>query len=44
MVASSLFQKAITKIFGPILHSTLIYIDDILLYSPNAESHLALLK
>lgn len=43
-VAPSLFQKAMKKIFQPILHSVLIYIDDILLYSPDEESHLALLK
>ncbi len=30
--APSLFQKAIVRIFEPILHSALIYIDDILLF------------
>ncbi|QHO48459.1 polyprotein [Arachis hypogaea] len=42
-VAPSLFQKAMTKIFEPILHSTLIYIDDILLFSKDNEAHKALL-
>ncbi|KAI9169669.1 hypothetical protein LWI28_015835 [Acer negundo] len=37
--APSLFQKAITRIFHPILHSTLIYIDDILLFSTDEDSH-----
>ncbi|XP_012435584.1 uncharacterized protein LOC105762241 [Gossypium raimondii] len=31
----SLFQKAMIKIFQPIMDQTLIYIDDILLYSPD---------
>ena len=38
------FQKAMIKIFEPILHSTLVYIDDILLFSSNLESHLSLLQ
>ena len=38
-VAPSLFQKAMTKIFNPILHHALVYIDDILLFSPDHESH-----
>ncbi|RYQ97353.1 hypothetical protein Ahy_B08g093396 isoform A [Arachis hypogaea] len=42
-IAPSLFQKAMTKIFEPILHSTLIYIDDILLFSKDSEAHKALL-
>ncbi|RYQ84275.1 hypothetical protein Ahy_B10g103413 isoform C [Arachis hypogaea] len=42
-VAPSLFQKAMTKIFEPILHSMLIYIDDILLFSKDSEAHKALL-
>ncbi|KAK0572645.1 hypothetical protein LWI29_034803 [Acer saccharum] len=33
--APSLFQKAVTRIFHPLLHSALIYIDDILLFSPD---------
>ncbi|WVZ08580.1 hypothetical protein V8G54_021926 [Vigna mungo] len=32
-VAPSLFQKAMTKIFEPILENAIIYIDDILLFS-----------
>ncbi|KAH9734797.1 hypothetical protein KPL71_017510 [Citrus sinensis] len=42
-VAPSLFQKAMTKIFSPILHHALVYIDDILLFSSNHESHQKLL-
>ncbi|KAH9686156.1 hypothetical protein KPL70_014259 [Citrus sinensis] len=42
-VATSLFQKAMTKIFSPILHHALVYIDDILLFSSNHESHQKLL-
>ena len=38
-VAPSLFQKAMTKIFQPIMHHTLVYIDDLLLFSKDAESH-----
>lgn len=40
----SWFQKAITRIFHPILESTLIYIDDILLFSKVAYSHSRLLS
>jgi len=43
-VAPSLFQKAITQIFEPILTSSLIYIDDILLFSPDEKSHKELLE
>ncbi|KAH9769553.1 hypothetical protein KPL71_012045 [Citrus sinensis] len=42
-VTPSLFQKAMTKIFSPILHHALVYIDDILLFSSNHESHQTLL-
>ncbi|KAK9008524.1 hypothetical protein V6N11_075413 [Hibiscus sabdariffa] len=42
--APSLFQKAIVKIFQPIMDQALIYIDDILLYSPDEKAHLKLLK
>ena len=42
-VAPSLFQKAITKIFEPILHHTLVYIDDILLFSKDNVTHQKLL-
>ncbi|KAH9680032.1 hypothetical protein KPL71_026386 [Citrus sinensis] len=42
-VALSLFQKAMTKIFSPILHHALVYIDDILLFSSDHESHQKLL-
>ncbi|KAK8556665.1 hypothetical protein V6N12_003062 [Hibiscus sabdariffa] len=42
--APSLFQKAMIKIFHPILDKALIYIDDVLLYSPDEESHITLLN
>ena len=42
-VAPSLFQKAMTKIFEPILHHTLVYIDDILLFSKDHVTHQKLL-
>nr|KYP45681.1 polyprotein [Cajanus cajan] len=32
------------QIFEPILHSALIYIDDILLFSPSEDSHKKLLQ
>ena len=38
------FQKAITRIFEPILSSSLVYIDDILLFSENVDSHPLLLQ
>ena len=38
-VAPSLFQKAMVKIFSPILHHALIYINDILLFSHNHQTH-----
>ncbi|KAA3474127.1 polyprotein [Gossypium australe] len=40
----SKFQKAMTRIFHPIMNSTLIYIDDIFLYSPDEEAHSKLLN
>jgi hypothetical protein len=43
-VTSSLFQKAIIKVFEPMLQFTLIYIDDVLLFSQDEESHVTLLK
>jgi len=43
-IAPSLFQKAMTKIFEPILENTLVYIDDILLFSKDIVSHKNLLK
>ncbi|KAL0283737.1 UNVERIFIED_CONTAM: polyprotein [Sesamum radiatum] len=43
-VAPSLFQKAMIKIFEPILHTTLIYIDDILLYTQDQPTHAKLLQ
>ncbi|KAK8972527.1 hypothetical protein V6N11_081642 [Hibiscus sabdariffa] len=43
-LAPSLFQKAMVKNFQPIMDQTLIYIDDILLYRPDEEAHLKLLK
>ncbi|KAG8477722.1 hypothetical protein CXB51_027570 [Gossypium anomalum] len=42
--APSLFQKAMTRIFHPIMENALVYIDDILLYSKDEESHLLLLQ
>ncbi|KAK0606560.1 hypothetical protein LWI29_000648 [Acer saccharum] len=42
--APSLFQKAVTRIFHPLLHFTLIYIDDILMFSPDDTSHNILLQ
>ncbi|KAK0590074.1 hypothetical protein LWI29_022372 [Acer saccharum] len=42
--AHSLFQKAVTRIFHPLLHSAIIYIDDILLFSINDTSHNILLQ
>ncbi|KAK0573720.1 hypothetical protein LWI29_012429 [Acer saccharum] len=42
--APSLFQKAVTRIFHPLLHSALVYIDDILLFSPDDTSHNNLLQ
>ncbi|KAH9792621.1 hypothetical protein KPL71_004198 [Citrus sinensis] len=38
-VAPSLFQKAMVNIFSLILHHALIYIDDILLFSHNHQTH-----
>nr|QJS95220.1 polyprotein [Petunia vein clearing virus] len=42
--APSLFQKAMIKIFQPILFSALVYIDDILLFSETLEDHIKLLN
>ena len=42
-VALLLFQKAMTKIFEPILQCALIYIDDILLFSKHEKEHKELL-
>lgn len=41
-VAPSLFKKAMPQIFEPILHSALIYIDDILLFSKEHEALMGL--
>ena len=38
-VAPSLFQKAMIKIFEPIIHHALVYIDDVLLFSKDHDSH-----
>nr|KYP76295.1 polyprotein [Cajanus cajan] len=43
-VAPSLFQKAITKILEPLLDNAIIYIDDIILFSKDMESHKKLFK
>ncbi|GKB08564.1 putative reverse transcriptase domain, viral movement protein [Tanacetum coccineum] len=40
----SAFQKAMITIFEPILANTLVYIDDILLFSPDEQSHAELLS
>ncbi|GKC45396.1 putative reverse transcriptase domain, viral movement protein [Tanacetum coccineum] len=42
--APSAFQKAMITIFGPILANTLVYIDDILLFSPDEQSHAELIS
>ena len=42
-VAPSLFQKTMIKIFEPILQYGLIYIDDILLFLKDHDSHKKLL-
>jgi hypothetical protein len=39
----SIFQKAMATIFHPILHSSLLYIDDILLFPKNDQAHEQLL-
>ncbi|KAL5575975.1 hypothetical protein UlMin_017674 [Ulmus minor] len=41
--APSLFQKAMTTIYGPLLSQALVYIDDILLFSLDNEAHNKLL-
>ena len=41
--APSIFQKSMVKIFQPILHHALIYIDDILLFSGSHDEHRQLL-
>lgn len=41
--ASSIFQRSMMRIFEPILYSALIYIDDILLFSKDVQSHTELL-
>ena len=43
-VAPSLFQKGMIKMFEPILHHTLVYIDDVLLFSKDHDSHQQLLS
>ena len=43
-VAPSIFQKAMIKIFEPILENTLVYMDDILLFSKDIASHKKLLN
>ena len=40
----SILQKGMTRIFEPILTSALVYIDNILLFSPNPDSNAALLQ
>ncbi|KAG8492316.1 hypothetical protein CXB51_009828 [Gossypium anomalum] len=42
--APSLFQKAMIKIFHPLMENALVYIDDILLYSKDEDSHAQLLE
>lgn len=43
-VAPSIFQEVMIKIFEPILYSTLVYNDDILLYFKTREEHHVLLN
>ncbi|RDX80470.1 hypothetical protein CR513_38977, partial [Mucuna pruriens] len=43
-VAPSLFQKAMTRIFEPLLEHAIIYIDDILLFSKDMKTHKVLLN
>ena len=43
-VAPSMFKKAMVKILSPILHHALVYIDDILLFSTNHQTHQNLLS
>ncbi|KAH9680134.1 hypothetical protein KPL71_026431 [Citrus sinensis] len=42
--APSIFQRAMTQIFQPLLHHTLVYIDDLLLFSGTPEEHQVLLQ
>lgn len=35
----SLYQKVMTKIFDPLLYTALVYIDNILIFSPDGEEH-----
>ncbi|XP_024042650.1 uncharacterized protein LOC112099525 [Citrus clementina] len=42
--APSIFQNAMTQIFQPLLHHTLVYIDDLLLFSGTPEEHQVLLQ
>ena len=43
-VAPSLFQKAMIRIFEPVLHNALVYIDDVLLFSETLGEHRILLQ
>ena len=43
-VAPLLFQKAMIKVFEPMLQSVLIYIDNVLFFSQDDESYATLLK
>jgi len=43
-VTTLLFQKAMIKVFEPMLQSDLIYIDGVLLFSKDEDSHATLLK
>uniref|UniRef100_A0A1J3EQA9 Reverse transcriptase n=1 Tax=Noccaea caerulescens TaxID=107243 RepID=A0A1J3EQA9_NOCCA len=42
--APSLFQQAMLRIFKPLLHTALVYIDDILLFSSRIQDHIQALK
>ena len=42
--APSLFQKAMIQLFQPLLAHCLVYIDDILLFSPDHDAHARLLQ
>ncbi|PKI69026.1 hypothetical protein CRG98_010604 [Punica granatum] len=44
LTTPSLFQKALCRVFAPIMDQALVYIDDILLFSPSEEAHIHLLR
>ncbi|PKI62450.1 hypothetical protein CRG98_017256 [Punica granatum] len=42
-ITPSLFQKAMCRVFALIMDQALVYIDDILLFSPSEEAHILIL-